>query len=193
MLDLLLLLVLGSSIWAALDAQALISRGADKKNLGGGPAAIFIGCLLLWIVIFPYYLVKRSKLPASSTASSGIWGVLIVGSVIFVALYLVLTRSTTPVIASLTNSGPSTVTYTVSAAGSTHAAVITYETGSGEVQHTSVTLPYSVSVTNVSVPVLVAQNASGSSGTSITCEIDISGQAPIQNTSTGPYAVASCS
>jgi hypothetical protein len=57
----LLIVVLGTSIWAGFDAQALISKGADKKSLGGGPVAIFLGCLLVWIIVFSYYLVKRSN------------------------------------------------------------------------------------------------------------------------------------
>jgi hypothetical protein len=192
-LDILLLIVLATSIWAALDAQALIAKGADRNSLGGGPAAIFVGCLLLWIVVFPYYLVKRSKINGGSAGSSTILPVIIVGSVIFIALYLVLTRNTTTDVVSPLNSGSSSVTYSVSAVGSSQAIDVTYETGSGEAQQSDVTLPFSITVTNVNIPVLVAQNASGSSGTSISCEIDISGQTPIQNTSTGPYTVASCS
>ncbi len=61
MLGILLIVVLGTSIWAGFDAQALISKGVDKKSLGGGPVAIFLGCSLIWIIVFPYYLVKRSN------------------------------------------------------------------------------------------------------------------------------------
>jgi hypothetical protein len=39
----------------------MIAKGVDKKSLGGGPVAIFLGCLLIWIIVFPYYLVKRSN------------------------------------------------------------------------------------------------------------------------------------
>jgi len=61
MFAVIILIVLGTSIWAAFDAQAIIAKGVDKKYLGGGPVVIFLGCLLLWIIVFPYYLVKRSN------------------------------------------------------------------------------------------------------------------------------------
>jgi hypothetical protein len=61
MLVIVLIVVLGTSIWAGFDAQALIAKDVDKKSLGGGPVAIFLGCLFVWIIVFPYYLVKRSN------------------------------------------------------------------------------------------------------------------------------------
>jgi hypothetical protein len=59
--SIIVVIVLGTSIWAGFDAQAMIAKGVDKKSLGGGPVAIFLGCLLIWIIVFPYYLVKRSN------------------------------------------------------------------------------------------------------------------------------------
>ena len=59
--SLFIVIVLATSVWAGLDAQALIKRGVDKKELGGGPVIIFIACLGIWIIGFPYYLVKRSN------------------------------------------------------------------------------------------------------------------------------------
>jgi hypothetical protein len=61
MFAVILIIVVGTSIWAGFDAQALIASGVDKKSLGGGPAAVFFVCLLVWIIGFPYYLVKRSN------------------------------------------------------------------------------------------------------------------------------------
>jgi hypothetical protein len=60
-LGILYILVIGSSLWAGFDASSLIKQGATKKDLGGGPIAVFIVCLLIWIIAFPYYLVHRSR------------------------------------------------------------------------------------------------------------------------------------
>jgi len=52
--------VLDTSIWVYVDATNI---GVKKGQIGGfadaGPGTRFGGCLLLWIVIFPLYLVKR--------------------------------------------------------------------------------------------------------------------------------------
>lgn len=56
---LILLLVIGTSMWVAADASALAGRGTGK--VGGTSTAVWvIGCLLLWIIAFPFYLVQRS-------------------------------------------------------------------------------------------------------------------------------------
>lgn len=57
------LVVLGTSIWVAIDAEQL---GIKRGQLGGGLIDMgrwewFWLCLLLWIVGFPLYLVKRSE------------------------------------------------------------------------------------------------------------------------------------
>lgn len=52
---------LGTSIWAGVDA----SKIELKKYKVGGPtssAVTVIGCLLLWIVVFPWYLVNKGKI-----------------------------------------------------------------------------------------------------------------------------------
>ena len=51
------IIVLGTSIWVLADAS--------QRKLGKGeyPIVWFIGCLLLWIIIFPLYIAKRSKYP----------------------------------------------------------------------------------------------------------------------------------
>lgn len=65
-------LVVITSIWAGLDAQKL---GAGKLKLGGladtSPAGWFAGCLLLWIVVFPLYLITRPKLTSVGGGVSG--------------------------------------------------------------------------------------------------------------------------
>ena len=54
------LLVLGTSIWAAVDAST--HKLADYQNGLGGPASAFFGSLLLWILVFPWYLAIRSRI-----------------------------------------------------------------------------------------------------------------------------------
>lgn len=60
------LVVLGTSIWMAVDASQL---GYDKRDLRGlgamGPTGWFLAGILLWIVAFPLYLVKRGELKAA--------------------------------------------------------------------------------------------------------------------------------
>ena len=54
---LILLVVVGTTIWIGIDAS--------KRDWGdgSGTATWVIGCLLLWIVVFPMYLYKRGRVP----------------------------------------------------------------------------------------------------------------------------------
>src|SRR4051812_19221764 len=54
---LIFLLVIGTTIWVGIDAG---NRDWSQEKRATRPAAWVIGCLFLWIVFFPYYLVKRS-------------------------------------------------------------------------------------------------------------------------------------
>jgi 4-amino-4-deoxy-L-arabinose transferase-like glycosyltransferase len=57
--DLLVLIVLGTSIWVLFDAP----RHALSRSWA-------VGCILLWIVAFPWYLATRSKAsPAETTGT----------------------------------------------------------------------------------------------------------------------------
>ena len=55
---LVLLVVVGTTIWVGLD-----SSRRDWGDRGSGTAGWVVGCLLLWIVVFPVYLSKRNKAP----------------------------------------------------------------------------------------------------------------------------------
>ena len=57
------LIVLGTAIWVLVDAKSLGfgTRQFDSGKVESGPWVWFLGCLLLWIVAFPMYLVKRGK------------------------------------------------------------------------------------------------------------------------------------
>ena len=58
----LLLVVVISSIWVYVDAKNI---GVQKGQIPGmadmGPISWLVSSLLLWIIVFPLYLVKRSK------------------------------------------------------------------------------------------------------------------------------------
>jgi hypothetical protein len=70
MLAIVFLLILGTSIWAGFDS-ASIGRDKNAKGMNAtSPFGWFLGCLLLWIIIFPVYLSKRSSLKAAASAAS---------------------------------------------------------------------------------------------------------------------------
>lgn len=72
MFSVLLLIMLGTTIWMTIDAR--IHRIAvDKKpyGLNNGALAWFLTALLLWIITFPYYLWKRSLVMNQRRISSG--------------------------------------------------------------------------------------------------------------------------
>lgn len=55
------LIVLGTAIWVLVDAKSIGVRKGVITGIGNiGPWAWFFACLLLWIVAFPLYLIKRS-------------------------------------------------------------------------------------------------------------------------------------
>ncbi len=54
------IIVLGSAGWVLYDAKSIGVRKGVITGIGNmGPWAWFFGCLLLWIVAFPMYLIKR--------------------------------------------------------------------------------------------------------------------------------------
>jgi hypothetical protein len=69
------IVVVGTSIWVAVDASNL---GARRGVLGGGffdmgAAGWFFSCLLFWIVGFPAYLLTRSRyVDCGRTAAAGL-------------------------------------------------------------------------------------------------------------------------
>jgi len=56
------IVVLGTSIWVALDAST--HKLAQYQNGIGGPVGACLGSLLLWIIVFPWYLAIRSRIRA---------------------------------------------------------------------------------------------------------------------------------
>jgi hypothetical protein len=66
-----LLVVIGTSIWVAIDASHIGARKGLIKGSGNmGPAGWFVCCLLIWIIGFPVYLAKRSEIKAAAAASN---------------------------------------------------------------------------------------------------------------------------
>jgi hypothetical protein len=58
--------VLGTSIWMAADAAQLDYDKRDVRGLAAmGPVSWMFAGLLLWIVAFPLYLLKRNELKAA--------------------------------------------------------------------------------------------------------------------------------
>ena len=60
---LLLMLVLATTLWVGVDAS---KRDWSREKRAADTAGWVIGCLLLWIVVFPYYLAKRRSAPIKS-------------------------------------------------------------------------------------------------------------------------------
>ncbi len=60
--DLILLVIIGTSIWVFFDAKSI---GVKKGQIAGfanmGPVGWMFGCLLLWIIGFPLYVAKRGE------------------------------------------------------------------------------------------------------------------------------------
>lgn len=65
------LLVIGCGIWVYFDAKAI---GARKGLLPGffniGPIGWALGTLLLWIIAFPLYLIKRGDIKAKASGKA---------------------------------------------------------------------------------------------------------------------------
>lgn len=56
------LIVIGCAIWAALDASKMEVK--KYQTALSGPVGILFGTVLLWIIVFPWYLVVRQKIVA---------------------------------------------------------------------------------------------------------------------------------
>jgi len=54
-----------SAIWAGFDSKK-IQLIRYKSGISYGPWSIWAGCLMLWIVAFPWYLAIRYKIKAGT-------------------------------------------------------------------------------------------------------------------------------
>ncbi|MEJ2420240.1 MAG: hypothetical protein P8018_00670 [Acidobacteriota bacterium] len=82
------LIVVGTSLWVLVDALNIgVKRGQMKGVASSGPVTWAVGCLLLWIIIFPWYLIVRNKYkrindkPVDTNAAT-IFGFLLIAIVI---------------------------------------------------------------------------------------------------------------
>lgn len=66
MLSLLILIVIGSSVWVGFDAAGRDFSKDKGWFLSRSPTEWTIGCLFLWIIVFPTYLAQRSRAPRKS-------------------------------------------------------------------------------------------------------------------------------
>jgi hypothetical protein len=58
----LLVVILGTSVWVFFDARAIGVRKGQVKGLANmGPWGWLLVCLFLWIIGFPAYLAMRGK------------------------------------------------------------------------------------------------------------------------------------
>jgi hypothetical protein len=64
------IVVIVTSIWVWADARSKAKNSVDGKVGGEKPWAWFWGCLLLWIILFPLYLVRRGQGSKRVTESS---------------------------------------------------------------------------------------------------------------------------
>lgn len=63
MFGLLLIIVIGTSIWVYTDAKSIgVKKGQLKGVCDMGPTGWFFACLGIWIIGFPMYLANRSEL-----------------------------------------------------------------------------------------------------------------------------------
>ncbi len=56
------LIVAATSLWAYADVRRRAAVGAFREG-DLAPAGVLVGCLLFWIVFFPWYLVQRARAP----------------------------------------------------------------------------------------------------------------------------------
>lgn len=67
MADLILIVVIASSIWVYFDAKGIGARKGLVSGLADlGPGGWFAATLLLWIIAFPIYLAKRDQIRAAA-------------------------------------------------------------------------------------------------------------------------------
>ncbi|MCC6486389.1 MAG: SHOCT domain-containing protein [Candidatus Hydrogenedentes bacterium] len=71
MFELIAVLVFGTSLWVLFDSKSIgVKKGKIKGFFDMGRVGWFLSCLLLWIVAFPAYLVKRSEYKRRTAADA---------------------------------------------------------------------------------------------------------------------------
>lgn len=69
MFELTLLVMAGTSLWVLVDSKSIgVKKGKIKGFFDMGRAGWFFSCVLIWIVAFPAYLVKRNEYKREPTS-----------------------------------------------------------------------------------------------------------------------------
>jgi hypothetical protein len=92
------MLVLGTTIWIAVDASG---RDWSSNRFCNATWKWVVGALLLWVVTFPLYLVQRGRVPGSLRKRSGIKVMLGVSASLALAVSLVVVFVVRPALASV--------------------------------------------------------------------------------------------
>ena len=72
MSELILIVVVVSSIWVLVDAKTIGVKKSQIQGLGNlGAWGWFFVCLLFWVFGFPFYLAKRSAFKRISSQLEG--------------------------------------------------------------------------------------------------------------------------
>jgi hypothetical protein len=150
---------------------------------------------------YPPEAISGVQEPAESASESNWrrgWGLPVV-----ILIVLVVAIGVMVVVASRTSrngssggspSGTQTTTVTLSVSGTGNAGSVTIIEPGGVTQHTNATLPFSTSVPLASGSYgITAQDRSGDTSATISCAVDATGFQPIQNSSTGAFAIVNCS
>lgn len=67
----LLIIVVGTSLWVFFDASAIgVKKGQVTGLANMGPIGWLFASLLLWIIAFPLYLANRGKFKAANQKPS---------------------------------------------------------------------------------------------------------------------------
>jgi hypothetical protein len=65
------LAIVGTTIWVGFDASK--RDWSSVSGTGGNSTATWVvGCILIWIFVFPLYLAKRGKAPLKALADTGV-------------------------------------------------------------------------------------------------------------------------
>lgn len=60
--DIIIWIIIGTSVWVFFDAKSIgVKKGLIPGIANMTPIMWLVTCLLLWIIAFPIYLVKRGE------------------------------------------------------------------------------------------------------------------------------------
>ena len=194
------------------------NRFAIAALIGGGLCIIPVVGLFTAVLAIVFGVIALRQIKKSEGAQKGA-RLAIVGMAIAIPLFVVgavIGASSGSTTTSAQNGAPSTVTtppptapptsapapttqptpavITLTITGTGTATSISILDGTGETEHSDAPLPFTTTIplSGTSLVGIDAQAGSGDPSTPISCEIDVPGQSPVTNTSTGAYALVDC-